>query len=103
MKYYSEITKKVYDSVDELNKAEEAVNEKTNARKKAAEEVDKACTHYIEVKRECDKTVEEARKHYEKALADFCSKYGVYHKSFKFDENDKLTSSLSTLIDNFLF
>lgn len=103
MKYFSEVTKKVYDSVDELNKAEEAVNEKTNARKKAAEAVDKACKHYIEVKRECDEAVTKARQEYEKELANFCSKYGVYHKSYKFDENDKLTSSLSSLIDSFLF
>ena len=103
MRYFSDITKKVYDNVDELNKAEEAVSEKTNARKKAAEAVDKACKHYIEVKRECEETVSKARKEYEEVLADFCSKYGVYHKSFKFDENDKLTSSLSSLIDSFLF
>ena len=71
MKYYSEITKKVYDTVNELKQAEDAVNEKANARKLDAEKVEKAYNAYLD-----------ARKEYEKTLTDFCNKHGAYHKTY---------------------
>ena len=42
MKYYSEVTKKIYDSVNELKEAEAKITEKANARKLDAEKVEKA-------------------------------------------------------------
>ena len=41
MKYYSDITKKLYESVEDLKKAEAEITDKTTARKKDAQEVGK--------------------------------------------------------------
>lgn len=71
MKYYSDVTKKLYESVDELKKAEAELTDRAAARKKDADKVEKAYDAYIE-----------ARKEYEKVLADFCNKYGAYHKTY---------------------
>ena len=71
MKYYSDVTKKLYESVDELKKAEAEITDKAAARKKDAEKVEKAYNAYIE-----------ARKEYEKVLTEFCNKHGAYHKTY---------------------
>ena len=70
MKYYSEVTKNLYETIDELNKAEKAITDKAAARKKDAAEVEKAYTEMVK-----------ARENYNKLLADFCSKHGAYHKT----------------------
>ena len=75
MKYYSEITKKVYDTVNDLKAAEESVAEKANVRKKDAEAVEKAFNEY-----------RNAKENYEKVLKGFCDKYGAYHKTIKSDD-----------------
>lgn len=87
MKYYSEVTKKVYDTVNELKEAEMEVTDKMNARKADAEKVEvayKACV--------------DARVAYEKALSEFCKKYGAYHKTFRADEAEKEWNSLSKMV-----
>ena len=71
MKYYSDVTKRLYDSVTDLKNAEAEITDKAAARKKDAEKVEKAYNAYIE-----------ARKEYEKTLADFCNKHGAYHKTY---------------------
>lgn len=71
MKYYSDVTKKLYESVDELKKAEAEITDKAAARKKDADKVEKAYNAYIE-----------AQKEYERILADFCSKHGTYHRIY---------------------
>ena len=71
MKYYSDVTKKLYESVDELKKAEAEITDKAAARKKDADKVEKAYNAYIE-----------ARKEYEKVLTEFCNKHGAYHKTY---------------------
>ena len=76
MKYYSEITKNMYNSVEDLQKAEKAMEDRTNERKNAAEKVDKAYNNMVK-----------ARKEYETELSDFCEKYGTYHKSIKSNED----------------
>lgn len=88
MKYFSEITNKVYNTVNELKEAEVEVTNKVNARKADAEKVEaayKACV--------------EARVAYEKALSDFCKKHGAYHKTFKAEDTANEWSSLSKLVD----
>lgn len=95
MKYYSEITKKVYDTVSELKAAECQVQDRANARKKDAEVVEKAFNNY-----------RTARAEYEKAMKDFCDKYGSYHRTIKMDdstsESDDSFASLKDLV-NLLF
>lgn len=71
MKYYSEVTNKVYDTVNALKEAEMEVANKANARKADAEKVEAA-----------EKACVEAQIAYEKALNDFCKKYGAYHKTY---------------------
>lgn len=88
MKYYSEITNKVYDTVNALKEAEMEVTNKANARKADAEKVEaayKACV--------------DARVAYEKALSDFCKKHGAYHKTFNVDDTTKEWDSLSKMVN----
>ena len=88
MKYYSEVTNKVYDTVNELKEAEAEVADRVNARKADAEKVEiayKACV--------------DARVAYEKALSDFCKKHGAYHKTFKADDTEKEWDSLSKMVN----
>lgn len=70
MKYYSEITKKTYDSEDECLEAEKAVADKTNQRKEAAAKVDTAMKAYLD-----------AKKAYYDELDKFCKQFGAYHKT----------------------
>ena len=88
MKYYSEITKKMYDSVKDLERAEKEVSDKNNARKEDAMKVDRA-----------EKALIEARENYSKALNEFCTKHGPYHKTVDSDELERSWSNLSNLID----
>ena len=87
MKYYSELTKVMYDSVEELEKAEKEITNKTNERKKDAAEVEKAYEAMVS-----------ARKNYEKILTDFCNKHGSYHRTIKSTDIDgDITSSWNSL------
>lgn len=81
MKYYSEVTKNIYDSAEACTKAEFEAKEKenlakikkereANERKAAADKVETARKAYVE-----------ANKAYKTALKEFCDKYGVYHTS----------------------
>ena len=74
MKFYSEQTKKFYDSEKECAEAEEKFvterNNKAAARKADAEKVEKAFDEY-----------KAARKAYYDALNQFCEKYGYFHKT----------------------
>ena len=89
MKFYSEVTKKLYDNQEELEKAELEIVDKTNARKKDAELVDKAFA-----------AVKEAQDNYYKVLSEFCKKYGAYHKTIKDDDlKDFSLNDWKTLID----
>lgn len=88
MKYYSEITNKVYDTVNALKEAEMEVTNKANARKADAEKVEAA-----------EKACVEARMAYEKALSDFCKKHGAYHKTFNVDDTTKEWDSLSKMVN----
>lgn len=88
MKYYSEITKKMYDTVKDLEKAEKEIKDKNDERKTAAAAVEKAYNELVE-----------ARERYSKVLNDFCSKYGAYHQSIKSTDSDSSWRSLSSLLD----
>ena len=88
MKYFSEVTNKVYDTVNALKEAEAEVTNKANARKADAEKVEaayKACV--------------DARVAYEEALSNFCKKHGAYHKTFNADDSAREWNSLSKLVD----
>lgn len=72
MKYYSETLKKVYDTPEELEKAELAVSDKKKAREARAKEVEEAIT-----------AAHEANEHARDLLTKFCKDYGSFHTSIK--------------------
>lgn len=86
MKYYSEITKKPYDTVDDLKKAEaevaaskEAENAKKAARSKEAKEVEEAMNNA----KNAYEAAYAARKEANNKLNEFCKKYGSYHATYR--------------------
>ena len=83
MKYYSEVTKQVYDSEAACYAAERKEKAKSDQRKKDAESVEAARKAYSDA---LDASAK-AREEYEKVLADFCKKYGAYHTSVSWDKD----------------
>ncbi len=79
MKYYSEMVKKVFDSVEELEAAEKKAEEARDARKIEADKVEKAYT----AMKEAQKAYEVATQEYNKTLVDFCNKYGSYKTTLR--------------------
>ncbi len=86
MKYYSDITKDLYESAEacaeaeaaELKarkEAEEAAVKKSKERKTRADEIDNAF-----------KALKEAQQHYYDLVSEFVKDYGYYHKSYTLDE-----------------
>ena len=90
VKFYSDVTKKVYDNEDECKKAEEALTNRTAARKEDAEKVEVAHKQYVE-----------ARKIYENTLSEFCKKYGAYHKTITEKDLDELNWSVRDILKYF--
>lgn len=97
MKYYSDITNKVYDTeellikdekakLDEKKAKEEAENKKSVLRAAKAKEVSEA--H--------DKMVA-ARKEYTEKLTEFCEQFGYYHTSYNKNTVDKFIDALFSL------
>ncbi len=85
MRYYSDMTRKFYETPEACEKAELQLKEererkeaealqKTNARKEAAKKVETAYNELVS-----------ARKNYQKLLADFCKEYGPFHMSLTKD------------------
>ena len=79
MKYFSEETKKVQDSIEELEAAEKKALEVKDARKIEAEKVTKAYNAMKEAKQ----AYEVATQEYQSALTEFCSKYGAYKTTLR--------------------
>lgn len=93
MKYFSEVTQKVYDTPEALEKAEKDVKEAelkrkleqekaANTRKARAEEVDAA-----------RKKMVAAQKEYRKVLEKFCEDYGAFHRTINVGEIPSLFDS----------
>lgn len=96
MRIFSDITNKEYSTVEECVKAEEAYEKGMKAKQEKAlalakekkEKEEKAlATRKADAEKveEARKTMVEANKAYHKALADFCTKHGSYHRSYHFD------------------
>ena len=93
MKFYSEITKKLYDSKDELVKAEVAATKAKSDREVKAKEV----TELIKV-------ANEAQKKANKALSEFIKEYGSFKTTIK-DAEDTVVPSTNfwDLFDRLMF
>lgn len=88
MKYYSEETKKFYESIEDCKEAEAEF--KKEKEEKLAEEQAKAvlrkeAAHDVQVKQEA---YLKAKEEYCEALKDFCCKYGAYHTSLSWKDLD---------------
>lgn len=91
MKYYSEVTKEMYDNVQALKAAEKAAEEAKNGRAEAAKKVTEALKESWDAQKKADKLLDE-----------FLKKYGSFKTTIKDTENTPFHSSFSRLIDNFL-
>lgn len=79
MKYFSTETKKVQDTIEELEAAEKQALAAKDARKAESEKVEKAYATMKETK----KAYEVATQEYQEALTTFCDKYGPYKTTLK--------------------
>lgn len=88
MRYYSDVTKKIYESAADLNKAEDLVKKEIEAKKAKetklkneraarAKVVDTAYQDYIDARKAVDKKYKDANR----LLKDFIRDYGSYHTS----------------------
>lgn len=94
MRYYSDVTSKLYDSPEALAEAEAAVKAEqarvqAEQEKKANERKERAA-----VVEQARQAMVEAQKNYRVALENFCKDYGNYHYSLK-------ARDLPSLFDNF--
>lgn len=94
MKYYSEVTRKTYDSEKDCLVAENEYKARVEKERKAQEEArakelerkEQQAAERKQAAAEVDaayKALQEARSTYSKALEKFCDKYGSYHTSLK--------------------
>ena len=92
MKYFSEITKQLYDTKEALVKAEvEATKAKTD-REVKAKEVEKLI-----------KEATEATKKANKALSDFIKEYGSFKTTLKNEDYSTYNNAFWNIFDKFLF
>ena len=91
MKFYSELTKKLYDTQEDLHKAEIALTKSKADRAERAKEVEKAL-----------KEANEANKKANKLLQEFVKDYGSFKTTIK-DENVDANSMFWDVFDKFLF
>lgn len=91
MKFYSELTKKLYDTQEDLREAEVALTKSKADRAERAKEVEKAL-----------KEANEANKKANKLLQEFVKDYGSFKTTIK-DENVDANSMFWDVFDKFLF
>ena len=104
MKYYSELTQKVYDTERDCKKAEQAFNFELEQKKKAEEERRIAEKQKQEQRASDAKVIEQkreamihAQKEYREAIDAFVKKHGSYH--FTTDSVEKIPHLFGTLFD----
>jgi len=90
MKYYSEVTKKMYDSVNDLESAEKTLVAKQKAEEEAALKLKEERKLRSKEVEDARKAAADANKHYRDLLAKFCKDYGAYHASYKSDDIDDI-------------
>lgn len=83
MKYYSEDLKKLFDSEEELAKAEKAHNEAQLAKEKKDQELKKARAESAKEIEELLKKRNELTKEINAKVDEFVKKYGSFHYSIK--------------------
>ena len=110
MRYYSDKTKNLYSTVEELEKAEFALKEEENRKKILKEREEAKKKELTEQRKSRAAEVEEARKDmvaaqkkYKDTLESFVHDYGSYHfTSTKFDDVPMLFDIFNPLFKTFL-
>ena len=114
--YYSNLLKQPFATLDALRAAEDEAKAKTKAIEKAKEDKKLAATKvndlyakYVEVTKSANKQIEEARKAYEEAKAEFIKQYGSYHMTYtspdgkeKTEVSEVYSSNIFDTLDDFL-
>lgn len=113
MLYYSKKTKKLYETVEELEAAEKAYDEeRAEAEKKVAEKKDRAKAieeaykHAQEVRKAAAEMIKEADKKYYDLRNAFIKDYGSFHMSYSEkvdDAEDAAISALSRVLSGWLW
>ena len=101
MKYYSELTKKLYDSEKALIDAENEVKVEQIKKEQAEAAAKKQRAEDAKVVEEAFEKMKAARKEYQEAIANFCKKHGAYHKTLTEKDLPEADFSLLNLFDVF--
>lgn len=110
MKYISEKTNKVYDTVEALEIAEKEYDvklkekeEAASKKKERANEVQEAYKEYIEVKKKANEEIQKAEEKYLELRNKFVKDYGSWHMTFtNSDVNDgKYYVSFDSILKDF--
>lgn len=99
MKFYSEITKKIYDTQAEVEAAERKVKEQEAAKAKAEKEKKETRAKRAKEVENALQEVTSAATKAKKLLIDFTNDYGYFHTSYTFND-DKNTNGVEPF--NFL-
>ena len=99
MKYYSEVTKKVYDTEEALKEAEVKEEEKLAKVKLEKEERATAAKEVEEAFKKANEAYKEARQ----KMDEFVKKYGSFHYSVTSSEVPATKSLFDYLFDSFWF
>ena len=90
MKFYSDVTKKLYETQEDLIKAEKEIKDKENDRAKRAKEVEAAIS-----------AAESAQKKANKLLNDFLKDYGSFHATIKTPKEESYTD-IDSILNNLM-
>lgn len=96
-KYYSEVLNKTFDTEEACANAEAKYKEEHSKELALKEERKTAAAEVEKLYKEANDKLKEANK----ALSDFCSKYGSYHKTYT--RTDIPTLGLFDIFDKFWF
>lgn len=103
--YYSKLLKQPYESLEELKAAEEkvlALEKAKDEKRELAQKVNDAYANYVEVSKQANQAVADARTEYEKIKSEFVKKYGSYHMTYT-SPDGKETRSVSEVYSTNMF
>lgn len=111
MKYYSDVTKKLYDdekslvlAETEIQKAQDEKLQRAEQKKADAKLVEEAYKNSVKVRRDCSKLIDEADEKYRQTLIDFQTKYPEgYHMTFKDEDGNSITQISYTKMFDSIF
>lgn len=92
IKFYSDITKKVYENAAAAEKAEEKLEKekirREELKKQMAEKIEYARKNLEDIQKEYRDIIKTAEREYNEAIANYCKEFGEYR--FKLQEDDDI-------------